>query len=56
MNRRKWILVISLVFVLLTGGVGYLYYAKVYSHQAKITATGTIEVTTADITPKVGGI
>jgi HlyD family secretion protein len=55
MNRRKWTLVISLVLVLLTGAVGYLYYSKVYSHQAKITATGTIEVTTADITPKVGG-
>ncbi len=55
MNRRKWTLVISLVLVLLTGAVGYLYYPKGYSQQAKITATGTIEVTTADITPKVGG-
>lgn len=55
MNRRKWTLVISLVLVLLTGAVGYRYFAKVYSQQAKITATGTIEVTTADITPKVGG-
>jgi HlyD family secretion protein len=55
MSRRKRILAISLVFVLLAGAEFYLYYPMIYSKKAKITATGTIEVTTADITPKVGG-
>lgn len=54
MARRKGILGIGLVLVMLIGAGVYFYY-NLYSKQAKITATGTIEVTTADITPKVGG-
>lgn len=55
MNGRKRILVIGLVLALIAGVGVYLFYPMIYSQKAKITATGTIEVTTADITPKVSG-
>jgi HlyD family secretion protein len=55
MNNWKKNTVIGLLLALLAGVGGYLCYPMVYFQKGKIMATGTIEVTTADITPKVGG-
>lgn len=53
-DRKKIIiaLAISVVVIVAIGATGY----KLYGHTEKnITATGTIEVTKTDVTPKVGG-
>jgi len=51
MDKKKLVVVIVL-FVVLAGVAGY----KLYSQQQEgIVATGTVEVTKADITPKVSG-
>ena len=51
MKRQKIIACVILLLVLLAGGTFYRYHPQ----EAIITATGTVEVTTADITPKVSG-
>ncbi|MDF2635777.1 MAG: hypothetical protein K0R78_2651, partial [Pelosinus sp.] len=50
MNKK--ILVIVVVFFLLIAGAGYKLFLK---QEKGITATGTIEVTLADVVPKVNG-
>lgn len=55
MKKGNKMLLIGFVLVVLTGMGICLIYSTANSEQAKITATGTIEVTTADITPKVSG-
>ncbi len=51
MNRKK-IIIAAVIFVVLATAAGY----KVFRPQEHgITATGTIEITRVDITPKVGG-
>lgn len=48
----KRVIVVIVIFILLAGATGY----KLLHHvEEGITATGTIEITRADITPKVGG-
>lgn len=49
--NRKWI-VIVVIFLILAGGAGYKLFLK---KEKGITATGTIEVTLADVVPKMNG-
>ena len=43
------------IIVLLIASSGYYYYRYIYNHETKLTASGTIEVTKYEITPRLAG-
>lgn len=47
-------LIVAVVALFIAGG-GYYYYRYIYNHEQKLTASGTIEVTKYEITPKLSG-
>lgn len=51
-NLRKIIIVFVLIGII---GGGYYYYRYIYQHDNRLTASGTIEVTKYEITPRFAG-
>jgi HlyD family secretion protein len=49
---RKRIIAVVIIFLLVAAAAGYKLYL---THETGITATGTVEVTLADVVPKVNG-